>query len=311
MTISESDRISLMYYLHEPPSGEMYSFMLMEDYCRNIASFYGSSRSNISCRIEPFSAESLEVFKRLFPGQHRRYHRDNLSDIVLSSIESIAAALVSRGLVVLELVKLIDEEGKTFYRLETINGDDVLVKKDTIIQIIPIKVVEEQRCNHQYTIPKNKCYIMRYPKTLGGGHKYIRSLSEFKKIGGLSPLVSNLNDSFVGIPGYNWKEHNKMFQLEMWRKSKFVNWHHRQYSGEDYSSFYTVYRRLLFQKTRFILRDSIIEQLKVIFNLCSKVIGSESQLTIEGFSPISNLDQIILKWTNGDIGAKEIVEAMN
>lgn len=311
MTISESDRASKLYFRKYPPVGEFYSTMLIEDYSQNIASQYGNSRKNIHCSIEPNPEKDIELFKELFPRFERHHWNDDLTDIVLRSIEALASMLVSKGRIVLEYVRYLDEDRGTIFRLEPIQAEKLIIKRNSVIQIIPDDIAKEQMCVNKVVIPRGKCYIIEYPRILGGIKRYCSSLDKFKKLGSLSPLVSYFNNNFDGFTDYNYIEHHKMYELELWNKSKFVNWHHRQYSGKDFSSFYVVNRRLRFQKTRFILRDHIIQELKTIFNSCSKKIGLESELIIEGITPISKVDETIIKWQNGEIGEKEVMEVMN
>jgi hypothetical protein len=307
--ISETDKISVRYHTntYEPP--ELNSHMFIEDFGRNIVPVYGSKSEAVTCKLEPDIKEVMKSLYELLPS-HRQHYRPSFNDIILETIEYIAQHLVNSGFLVLELVKYKDVNEREFYKLELIYGKEIKIKKDTITQIVPDDVAQELGKN-KIDIPIEKCFVIEFPKSLGGKEKYLQFLKDFRELAKLSPMMNFFNNPLQGQANYDIKEHQRLHDIELWKKTKLFSWHHRSSGEEKISGYYHIYRHLLFRKNKIKLRDYIVEELcKIISTLSEMALGQKAELKIEGLLSIDKVEEKLEQWKTGQLDPKTINDVL-
>jgi hypothetical protein len=283
--------------------------MLIEDFGRNVVPIYGSKSEVVTCELDPDNKEIIKSLYELLPS-HRQHYRPSFNEIILETIEYITQHIVNRGFLVLELVKYKDVNEREFYKLETVYGEDIKIKRDIITQIIPDDVAQELGKN-KIEIPLEKCFVIEFPKSLGGKEKYLQFLKEFRELAKQSPMMNFLNNPLQGKAGYNLTEHQRLHDIELWKKTKTYNWHHRESGGEKISGFYHIYRHLLFRINKIKLRDYVVEELcKIVSTLSETVLGQKAELKIEGLLPIDKVEEKLEQWKTGQLDPKTISDVL-
>jgi hypothetical protein len=306
---SKTDRISIRYYTNTYDIPELHSHMFTEDFGRNIVPIYGSKSETVTCKLEPDNKEFMKSLLELLPS-HRQHYRQIFNYTVLETIEYIAHHIVNSGFLVLELVKYQDVNERNFYKLETVYGKDIKLKKDTIIQIVPEDIAQKIGKN-KIDIPLVKCFVLEFPKSLGGKEKYLQFLKEFRELAKQSPMMNFLDNPLQGQAGYNLTEHQRLYDIELWKITKKYNWHHRESGGENFSGFYHIYRHLMFRKNKIILRDYVIEELcKIVSTISETVFGQKAELRIEGLLPIDKVEEKLKQWKTGQLDPKTISDVL-
>lgn len=307
--ISETDKISVRYHSNTYDIPELNSHMFIEDFGRNVVPIYGSKSEAVTCKLVPDNKEFMKSLYELLPS-HRQHYRPSFNNIILETIEYIAQHLVNRGYLVLELVKYKDVNDREFYKLETVYGKNIKFKKDTITQIIPDDVAQELRKN-KIDIPLEKCFVIEFPKSLGGKEKYLKFLKEFKELAEQSPMMNFFNNPLQGQAGYNLTEHQRLHDIELWKITKLYSWHHRSSGEEKISGYYHIYRHLLFRKNKIKLRDYVVEELcKIISTLSEMVLGQKAELKIEGLLTIDKVEEKLEQWKTGQLDPKTINDVL-
>jgi len=303
--ISESDKISVRYHTNTYETPELNSHMFIEDFGRNIVPVYGSKSEVVMCKLVPDSKDALKSLYELLPS-HREHYRPSFNDIILETIEYIAQHLVNSGFLVLELVKYKDLNEREFYKLELIYGKEIRIKKDTITQIIHDDVAKELGTN-KIDIPVEKCFVIEFPKSLGGKEKYLEFLKDFRELANLSPMMNFFNNPLQMQANYNINEHQRLYDIELWKKTKLYSWHHRSNGDGKISGYYHIYRHLLFRKNKIKLRDYIVEELcKIILTLSEMVFGQKAELKIQGLMSIDKVEKKLAQWKTGQLDPKTI-----
>jgi hypothetical protein len=306
--ISGTDKISVGYQTNTDFHDELNSHMFIEDFWRYIVPIYGSKSEVVTCKLEPDSKEARESLYELLP-PHRQQNNSSFRDIVLETIEYIAQHLVNSGFLVLELVKYIDLKDREFHKLELINGKEIKLKKDTITQIIPDELALKFGTN-KIDIPVEKCFVIEFPKSLGGKEKYLQFLKEFRELAKLSPMLNISYNPSQRQANYNINEHQRLHDIELWKKTKFYSWHHRN-GTEKISGYYHLYRHLLFRKNKIKLRDYIVEELcKIISTLSEMVFLQKVELKIEGLLKIEKVEEKLEEWKTGKLDPKTINDVL-
>lgn len=294
--ITETDKISASCRPSTYDISEHNLNMFIQDFGSNVIPIYDSKSNAITCKLDPENKDFAESLYELFPS-NGQYYRTTFNKVILETIEYIAQHIVINALLVLELVKYKDATEREFYKLEPIYGKEVKLKRDKVTQIVRDEVTQKLRA---IAIPLEKCYVIEFPISLGGREKYSRFIKDFIDLSKLDPVMTFSHNQLKQQTGYNLKEHQRLFDIELWTLTKKYNWHHREISGESFSGFYYIYRRLLFQKNKIILRDHIIQELsRIIATISEKVFGHKVELIIEGLVSTDKVDEILEQWKNG------------
>ncbi len=306
--ISETDRLSISdTNIHDEQ--EHYLYMFMDDFSENIVPIYSLKYKNVQCTLTPANKNFQEQLSKLLPSYQNHYKKD-LNDIILRTIQFIAQHLVHYGYLILELVIQKDINKKVSYRLESICGKEVKIDNNNIIQIIHDNTAEYLKIFKPIVIPIEKCFVIEFPKSLGGKEKYLKFLQELKELGQQNPIMSYFGNPLTEQKGYDITKHQRLYDLELWRKSKVYNWHHRESNGKLFSGYYYFYRHLQFQKSKIELRNFIIEQLKEIISKLSEKLGSKTELNIEGLISIAKIDEALEQWRTGKLELNSINELL-
>ncbi|WP_367388652.1 hypothetical protein [Lewinella sp. LCG006] len=299
MMSSETDRISIPYYTNTYDDRGADLSMFIQDFYQDMVPVHGSDYEFIHCELEPENVKFNEIIHELFPSNDYTYKK-NLNDIVLTTLQLVAQYLVYSGRLVFELVTRKDIDGRIDYKLEIVHGEEVKIVGDKIIQVMHRDAVEQLGISEPIVVPAEKCFVIEFPKSLGGREGYLKYLEDFKKIEDQNPMMNYFKNPLVEQVGYVLKEHQRLFELELWRKSKVFNWHHRESRSDLFSRYYQIYRRLQFRKSKIILRDYIIVQLTEIVDNISTKLGCKTELKIEGLISLERIDEELRKWKAGE-----------
>ncbi len=277
MTISETDRLSINYFTNTKEEREHYSWMFMDDLSQNIVPLYGSKLESVQYKLDPANPAFQQMLKDSLPSYQNRFN-GNFDDIIKGTIQFIAQHLAHHGSLTLEFVTQKDINESIGYKLEPIYGKEVKIEGKKIIQIIHDDAAEKLKIPKSVILPIEKCFVIEFPKSLGGKETYLKFIKEFKELGKESLTIDYLRNPLTGQKGYNKTEHQHLHDLELWRKSKVYNWHHRETSGNLFSSYYHIYRYLLFQKSKIELRNHVVQQLKEIISKLSEKFGEKNRI---------------------------------
>lgn len=299
MLPSVNDKISVKYYRKRGEDIWHNTSMLIEDFHQGIVPLYGLKFEEISCSLHPRVAEFENNIGELLPSYQSRY-RDSFKEIILGTIGYFANAILNNGYIALELVKYTDINKKVFFKLEPFIGDEIKVQKRKVIQIISEEKATELGISKSIAIPNDKCFYIEFPKSLGGKSDYLKFIEDFKFLDNQTPMMNYFSDSLNGQKGYDIIEHQKLHDLELWKKSKKFNWNHRG-TNNLFSGYYSIYRLLNFEKSKILLRDYIIEHLKAIILTVSERVAEKAELQIEGLTTLEKVEEKIRQWKTGEL----------
>lgn len=309
MMISETDRLSIKYRTNTYQEKEHYSSMFMDDFYKNIVPIYGSNYEFVQCQLVPVNEKFEEQLSQLLPSFQYRYNEE-FNDIILGFIQFVAQNLINDGHLYLEFVKQKNINGELIFKLEPIYGSEVKIGGDYIIQIIHEDAAEQLNIIKPTLIPIEKCFIIKFPDSKYGKEEYLKFIEDFKDLGMKSPMLSTFQNPLSGQAGYDMTMHQRLHELELWKKSKVYNWHHRQNSSNLFSGYYHIYRYLKFRKSTIVLRDYIIEKLKEIILNFSVKCGVKTELQIEGLISKEKIDETLELWKTGELKPNSITEVL-
>ncbi len=292
-------KISKQYYNNQNRNIGINTSMFTEDLSRYII------KDGFECKLNPSNKYLEDVLINLFPSYHNSYGNTDFKNSIKEAIQDIVSQLVYNGIVVLELYSTIDNQEKPLYKLTELEGIKIKIRNNFIEQVLKNEAGENEVIN----IPKNKCVVIEFPDKLGGSKKYKQFLSKYQYLDNMDPM-NIFSNKIYNTPNYNVSEHRKIYDIELWRKSKPYSWHHRSNLGYNklFSGYYSQYRTLKFMKTRVILRDYIIQELnKIIIFISKKLqIKEVSSIEIDGMITLDKINHVLDDYKNGKIGWKTI-----
>lgn len=309
----KTDRICEQYNTHEYEEHEHYSYSFKYQFDHRIVPEDNINsridRTNyglIKCTLDPKNIELEEHLINFLPCH---YGHNNFNEKILDTIKFISEHLIHDGIVALEFVKQINFYGEEEIKLVSIKGKEVKVGRKEVVQILHEDFAKRSNSPKSKTIPKEKCYVIGFPKSMGGKNKYLKFINELKNIGDLSIEKTVLKNDLLEQHDYDLNKHDRLAKLEFLKKTKAFNWIAND--TRFISSYYYVRRALLFKKSKILLRDYLIEELSKLINQVSEdKFGQASKLKVEGLMPLSELDKKLELWEIGKLEPKGIKEAL-
>lgn len=299
MEYKESDRLSKSSYFGVQPDIELNTTMFLEDLSQNVVPIFNST--GVICTIEPNSKNNQSQLAEILPFKQNRRRLD-VTGLMLDIIDKIATHVVYNGFIVFEKIKMITADGISMRSLELINGTNIKFEKQFVVQTIT-------ESSEAIRIPKKKCYIIEFPKSLGGQKEYFKLINEIRSMRKTEPMMQ-LDNSLREIDGYNIVEHKKRHDLELRRLTKDIGWNHRDHNSKYLSSYYQTYRLLKFKKSKVILRDYLIDTFKSIVEDVFDRMGERVELKIEGLITLAEIEEAMIELREGRFGVDDLRKYM-
>jgi len=306
----ERSRKSIHYYVHEDQEElsrpGFYSHMLVEDVSSGIMPFRGTKIwETFKVVISPNSSD-IENLVILALGE--QYHRRALEEVVCDFCRECSQLLMSYGEAIYEISYLIDDEDKKVgFDLNYINPRTLRRRIGKIFQYVPREIAEERQVSEFIELSPNDILIFQAPK-------YIRN--DFPNI--LSSLKYLDKHQFTGIDvrkfmpesqhsNYDFKLHRYYLQLALAHSFKKIGWNVRQLFEDDMLEYYILHRRLLFEKFKIELRQSILATLNIGLGRAGKQMGFQAIIQIEGLPSLNDVDEMRNKLESGDLNFNDIM----
>lgn len=293
MEKNKTDQISIEYNMsHDVSYSRINSSMFLEDIA---ISRYRIKKEYLSTSLHCENPEEVIDFfsKRIFRFRNRWGDRLNLEDSVLDLIEFVSSRIAYTGYCIFEIIK----EGNNLTGLKFIPGD-IEVKKNEVVQIIPNDMAKKLNCKTKISIPRTKCFLIEFPKTICSSKKYKKILTKMAEIDDKDPMFSILSPSNLSkIDGYDPIKHRKQLDLILRRITSDTSWHHREHfsSRDIFSNYYTILRSLKFKRTKLILLKHISDFVESMMeNIFDRPI-----LKIQYDKTIEDIEEIIENYENG------------
>lgn len=282
------------------------SHTFLEDIAHRIFPYDFEKRNQNKILFVP-SDKTIE--KKIISSLSNRSMNVNNTQFIREFLQQTIRDILLYGHSIYEMIRAVDDNFED-YKIANISYFNVVLKKDYINQFLPkvanleIKVVK---------IPKSKCFVFEFPKKLFNDFD-IRKLNEiFNKYHKMELDSSLIIKYYQGeIKNYDFTKHKKMIDLELCKIITPLSWTPRTITdlSEEKLIFrhYTVQRQLLFLRKIIELRGMIISFLQNIILSYSDLMGYKTELKIEGLTSLSDVDQKIKLWQEGNIDFKDIME---
>lgn len=311
MTTGKIDRISVQYVTNSSPTVEMNEMMFLEDFQRGVSPLWGSQEEKLRCLLAPDDDDFSKLLGEYLP-RNRRHRGGGFKQIFVATLDSLTQYIVHNGIVALEKVKEKGEDGIEKSSLVIISSKELIIENENIIQVIHDDAAQHLGISNRIEIPKSKCHIIEFPRSLGGKKKYLKFLNRLRDHGGNTPMYQYPFNNQTRSEYYNYGEHQRLHDLKFWKLTKELFYTHRYHSTskEIFSGYYYTYRSLLFRKTQLILRDFLIEEIqKIIYDLAVDM-DKKIKVQIDGLTTIEDIELKIKEWRTGELEPKTISDVL-
>lgn len=310
--MNSTDRISIPYHTTSYIAHDIDSnvSMFIQD-LQDVVPYHLGRHSRGSFSLSPFTPEIQKSILDILPrSSHTSFRHSPIDEAISQSIEHIAGQILWNGQAAFELVKfsMQSDPVKDICRLYIIYGEEVIVKRTEVVQKIP-KVGTDYDGKKRISIPRDKCWTIRFPDSLGGSSYYKRFISNLADYSKISPLLMIPGTSFTKTPGYNFSEYANEYALSLRRHTRKIGWTHRDRDERLFSSFHYVYRYLKFKITKALLRDHVVAELNRFLDENAKQLGIKTQIILNGIPTVEDLREQLEAWKNGQIAdADQVIQ---
>jgi hypothetical protein len=297
--MEETDQISIDYnYLYRTNGIDGFNYnMLMDDFQFNKYSYHRGE--GITFDIQSSNIEQItKIVIEKFDTSYEPWRTNTINDVLMDFFVLIANKLVYDGSCCFERILL--NEDQSFARLNLIKGALKYTNK-YVIQFTQ---------DNKIKIPREKCYILEFPEEICSTKEYVSMLTKIRQIESKGdPMHTILNPTELNsTKGYDTMEHRNYIELDLWKLTKLISWHHRSlYSQKEmFSSYYTALRDLEFKRNKLIIMNHVF---KFIENVIEDIF-EDTKLNISFTKTVSDINDLIDSFKNGNFSSDDYLKVI-
>ncbi|MDD5477718.1 MAG: hypothetical protein PHG87_05955 [Candidatus Omnitrophica bacterium] len=320
--ISENELSSgkSIYYSNPEPGKErdlfasFYGHMLTEDIHLGIMPIGGRTKNNLfKITLKPQNAEVENLIKDSLPTHYGE--PQDLKEAVCDFIDEAAGLLGYGGVAYYETVYYYKVPSKPIrFELRHIINNTI---KDTFglyWQYVPGAALEYVEGDKRFIwLPRKSIIKIRFPDTIGGSNnqrKLIYNLAWLSKSSVMPEFARDDMEKREQQTSYDFTVYRRNKDIFLARITQHLGWPARSLMNDCASEIYELYRHLKFEKTKAIIRETILHSLnKALVNI-GKEIGFNAAIEISGIPSVSDFDTYIKQLLSGEMSFKKVAEVM-
>lgn len=274
-------------------------FMFMEDVAHPMP-FRLSRKNSFSVRLNGTEAEQQKVLKVLDNlSEHEGYSPE---EKLGNAVDTLAKRITWEGRAQFELIPM--EDGTTFFH-------DVTTKRlfrfmGFAIQYLAPKDRKFWKGTALRWAPLSTLWHIDVPHELGGRRGYLRLLSSLRKFGELGPSFLSTDGWFEKRPrNFDIKEYVRFNSIFRYKITHAWGWNCRDFSTEQTTEFYNLYRSATAEKAKRIFRSHIISQINALL-VRLKI---NCTISVEDLPSVEDAQQMKDKLVTGELSFKDFLNA--
>ena len=275
---------------------DYYVYMFQEDLNLGILPLRGwRAESGFKVIITPMAREVAELIAAALPSEYGP--RYDIEGAVSHFIEEAAQLLVWYGRAFYEIVFEYEEGEKPVgFRITHIQDNCIHDAAAFCWQFLPAArsgsfdfsdATEKAAPNlfHRFVwISKSRMLTIKMPSELGGRRlmlRTIRTLAQASRSALPELAIAEANESSPKS-GYDFTIHRRLTEMIVARATRSFGWPMRGTADETSLEFYRLYRNLLFENAKVIIRDHILDALNNALARVGKVMGFKAEISLLG-----------------------------
>jgi hypothetical protein len=258
----------------------IYSTTFPRDTSLSVMPIGGRSRARKEFKVslEPHDEEFEQIVASALADQHHDYAYQ-LAHEVCDFFHHCAARIMEYGKAVYEIVSLNDvNTGEpSSFELVPIDVRTLEERRGKIFQIVPLEWAEEHKLPTTIPLQKDRLVIFSPPPSCSNLNEINAALAQLGSRGILRmySATRNQTDSF-----YDAEEHIRAEKLALAAATRTIGWTGGETLSEIFLEYYTLHRRLVFERFVISLREAILETLNEMLDRVGPRFGARSRLQI-------------------------------
>lgn len=203
-------------------------------------------------------------------------------------------------------------ESPSAFKLFLIPTGPLKIDRNHFVQILPPNVVKERGLSKgQITIKAADIVHFKMPVALGGpeGHrKLIRNLAELSDLVLLPKFAMDEMQPETINKSFDFTTDRELHELTLASITKDIGWTARDLFAKRATNFYITHRHLMFQRTKALLRESILLTLDDLIKRIASRLGVSGNLVISGLVTSSTISTIMDGMLKNKIASAEAIQ---
>ena len=314
-------RKSVRYFITDRSSNRdlnisLYAHMFIEDMHLSVMPIGGRSENiNFAVNIDPPSKEVEDLIRLGLCTHHGESW--NLTKAVCKFIDEAIHMLAYYGKTYYEIIYFYTDESKNnikSFMIERILNNNIRDTFGFYWQFIPKNILEpeEEVLKRFIWLPKKDLLVLSIPKAIGGVKKYKRLLTELQWLSKCTIPEFVMEDMSIQqeIKGYDFSIYRENQEIFLAKITKHLGWTARGTFSERSFEFYQIYRYLIFERTKAILREYVLNNLNKSLKIIGNKMEFKARIKLEGIPSHEDYDSYIKQLLNGSLQFSEAVKLM-
>jgi hypothetical protein len=289
------------------PSGDsllevegIYSTTFPRDISLHIMPIGGRSRARKGFKVslEPHDEEFEQVVASALADQHQDYAYE-LARKVCDFFHHCAARIIEQGKAVYEIVLLSDSdtgESKCF-ELVPIDVRTLESRHGKTFQIVPTEWAARHDLPTTIPLQDDRLIIFSPPSSFSSLNEINEALARLGGAG-ISRMYSTTRDDPTSF--YDAREHIRAEKLALAAATRTIGWTGGETLSEIFLEYYTLHRRLIFERFVISLREAILQTLNEVLGRVGPRFGKSARLQISGLPTLDDVAKAVDELAAGE-----------
>jgi hypothetical protein len=263
------------------------------------------NRKDFKILLEPEDTEFEEILANSLVERHHGYaHR--LTEAVCDFFQHCAARIIDGGRAVYEIVSLTEPTSGELKSFELVSIDVQTLRSDRgiIFQVVPLEWAEKHSLPETIPFEADRLVVFSCPA--------FPNLTEIKEslahLGGtkMFRMYSTVRESTDS--SYDIKDHIRAETLAFAAATRPIGWNGGQTLTDVFLEYYTLHRRLIFQRFVISLREAILNTLNEALHRIGPRFGTDAKLVISGLPMLQDVETAMRELAAGERGFNSVIE---
>jgi len=314
-------RKSVRYFINKKDSerdlySSFYGFRFIQDIHLNVMPIGGRSENiNFAVNVDPPSKEVEDLIRLGLCTHHGESW--SLTKVVCKFIDEAIHMLACYGKTYYEIIYFYTDESKNnieSFMIERIPNNNIRDTFGFYWQFIPKNILEprEEILKRFIWLPKNELLVLSIPKAIGGVKKFKRLLTELQWLSKCTIPEFAMKDMSVQqeTKGYDFSIYRENQEIFLAKITKHLGWTARGMFSERSFEFYQIYRYLIFERTKAILREYVLNNLNKSLKIIGNKVEFKARIKLEGIPSHEDYDNYIKQLIDGSLQFSDAVKLM-
>ncbi|MBM7131267.1 hypothetical protein [Dyella mobilis] len=276
--------------------------MFTEDIVDLMPYGFHKGSKNRTVKFEGSEAERARAIHILQGMSEHTYGLD--ADTVCRAINDLAKRIAWEGRALFEILPC--EDGSVF--LHSVTSRRMVRIFGLAVQFVPRKDRALWGGPRFRRAVGSSLWNVDIPRCLGGRRSYLRTLKRLERFDGFGPAFFQ-KDMQSGLieARFDHRKYNRMISIFKSIVTYQWGWNYRDWSMDNSTEFFDVYRRLREERAKVMFRDHIIGEINKLFSRLS----IHCVLSVDGLLTLSEVDALEKNLISGELSFSDLLDRVS